>query len=65
MAKLIPAVICLFLVIPCQARIITVDNDGPADFNNIQAAINDSNNGDLVFVAKERYPWRRAKNESF
>jgi len=31
--------ICLLLVAPCFARTITVDDDGFADFNNIQAAI--------------------------
>ncbi len=33
-----------------QARIITVDDDGPADFNNIQAAIDDSTHGDVIVV---------------
>ncbi len=55
MTKLIPAVICLFLAIPCQARIITVDDDGPADFNNIQAAIDVSNNSDIILVADGIY----------
>jgi hypothetical protein len=41
----------LFLLVPCQARIITVDDDGPADFNSIQAAINDADNGNIVIVA--------------
>lgn len=36
-------------------RTITVDDDGPADFNNIQAAINDANNGDTVIVADGIY----------
>ncbi|MBW8040510.1 MAG: hypothetical protein FVQ85_10965 [Planctomycetes bacterium] len=36
-------------------RIIYVDNDGPADFNNIQAAINNSKNGDTIIVAEGRY----------
>ena len=36
-------------------RIITVDNDGPADFNNIQAAINDSNDGDTIIVCTGTY----------
>ena len=31
-----------------QARTITVDDDGPADFNNIQAAIDVASNGDTV-----------------
>jgi len=29
-----------------QARTITVDDDSPADFNNIQAAIDDAHNSD-------------------
>jgi hypothetical protein len=41
---------CLLLAIPCQARTITVDDDAPADFNNIQAAIDDANNGDVIEV---------------
>jgi len=45
----------LALVIPCQARTITVDDEGPADFNNIQAAIDDANDGDEVVVADGNY----------
>jgi len=40
---------------PCPKQIIYVDDDGPADFNNIQAAINDSNDGDTVVVADGIY----------
>jgi len=36
-------------------RTIYVDDDGPADFNNIQAAIDDSNDGDTILVADGRY----------
>lgn len=36
-------------------RTIYVDDDGPADFNTIQAAIDDSNNGDTVIVADGIY----------
>ena len=36
MKKLIFALSCLLLAIAAQARTITVDDDGPADFNNIQ-----------------------------
>ena len=32
------------------AKIITVDDDGPADFTTIQSAIDSANNGDTVFV---------------
>ena len=38
-----------------QGRIITVDDDGPADFSAIQAAIDDANDGDTVLIADGRY----------
>jgi hypothetical protein len=55
MNKVVPVFICLLFTIPCQARIITVDNDGPADFSNIQAAINDANHGDIIEVLPGTY----------
>ena len=55
MKKLIFIFACLFLAVPSQARIITVDDDGPADFNTIQAAIDDSNDGDIVKVQSGIY----------
>jgi hypothetical protein len=36
-------------------RTIYVDDDGPADFSNIQAAIDDSNDGDTIIVADGTY----------
>jgi hypothetical protein len=39
----------------CQGAIITVDMNGPADFNNIQAAINAANTGDTVVIAQGLY----------
>jgi len=45
----------ILVVIPSQARLITVGNDGPADFNNIQAAIDDANDGDEVIVSPSIY----------
>ncbi|GAH82429.1 unnamed protein product, partial [marine sediment metagenome] len=39
-----------WLHVVTEGRIITVDDDGPADFNNIQAAIEDANDGDVVEV---------------
>lgn len=40
---------------PCPKRIIYVDDDGPADFNNIQAAIDNANDGDTIIVEKGIY----------
>jgi len=44
----------LFLTVlftfPCYSAVITVDDDGPADFNNIQAAIDSALPGDVVEV---------------
>jgi len=50
MNKLLPFSICLLLAIACQAEIITVDDEGLADFNNIQAAINYSSDDDVIIV---------------
>ncbi|MBN2018919.1 MAG: right-handed parallel beta-helix repeat-containing protein [Sedimentisphaerales bacterium] len=55
MKKAVLSCIILFGSIPCHGRIITVDNDGPADFNTIQAAINDANDGDSVLVMPGLY----------
>ena len=37
------------------ARTIYVDDDSPADFDNIQAAIDDANNGDTILIAEGIY----------
>ena len=42
-------------IIPEPAMIYYVDDDGPADFNNIQEAINDSNDGDTIIVQPGLY----------
>ena len=57
--------IFLFLAAACNARIITVDDDGPADFNNIQAAIDDCNNGDVVIIAPGTYTGRGNRDIDF
>jgi len=55
----------LIAAIPCVARIITVDDDGPADFNNIQAAIDDATNGDTVEIQPGRYTGPGNRNIDF
>lgn len=47
--------IILFTALTSWARTITVDDDGFADFNNIQAAIDDAANGDSIIVANGAY----------
>jgi hypothetical protein len=65
MRKAFFAFALLVLVNPCFARTITVDDDGPADFNNIQAAINDANNGDTIIVQTGTYKGEGNKNIRF
>ena len=55
MKKLVVTLICLLPVFSSQARIITVDNNGPADFDNIQDAINSSELGDTIVVKHGTY----------
>ena len=47
--------IWVFLVVSCAGEIIIVDDDWPADFNNIQAAIDYSANGDVIYVLPGTY----------
>jgi len=55
MKKLIFAFTCLFLAVTCRARIITVDWYGSGDYLTIQAAIDDSNDGDIIIVRNGTY----------
>jgi len=55
MKYLILALTCLLLAVPCYAEIIIVDDDWPYDFNNIQAAIDYSANGDTIYVFPGTY----------
>jgi len=45
----------LAMVCTAAGRTIYVDDDGPADFNNIQAAVDDANYGDTILVAAGTY----------
>jgi len=49
---------CIFVLALCPAglaRIIYVDNDAPADFTTIQAAIDDANDGDTIIICPGTY----------
>ncbi len=47
--------ILLATVATGRARTITVDNSPPANFNSIQEAIDDANDGDVIIVAEGTY----------
>ncbi|MHC4640846.1 MAG: right-handed parallel beta-helix repeat-containing protein [Planctomycetota bacterium] len=51
----VTSIILMAFVSPALAKVIYVDANGPADFNNIQAAINDANDGDTIIVADGTY----------
>ena len=47
--------LCLTICVISQAGILNVDDDGPAVFDNIQDAINNSNSGDIIIVQPGTY----------
>lgn len=49
------ALSCMLFALPCSAEIIIVDDDWPYDFNNIQAAIDYSADGDTIYVFPGTY----------
>ena len=56
MKKVFPAIISLLLVVvSSQAVTITVDDNGPADYNDIQSAINAAVLGDIIIVSDGIY----------
>jgi len=55
----------LLAAIPCSAATITVDDDAPADFNNIQPALDAAKTGDVVLVADGVYKGASNRNLNF
>jgi len=55
MQKVYALWVCLLLVGISNAQVITVDDDGTADYTTIQAAIDASGNGDIVVVCPGTY----------
>ena len=56
MKKLVLVLISLFIsVVSSQASILTVDDDGTADCNNIQEAINAAVGGDIIIISDGIY----------
>ncbi|MHC4334276.1 MAG: outer membrane protein assembly factor BamB family protein, partial [Planctomycetota bacterium] len=45
----------LVMALPCAGEIIIVDDGGYGDFDNIQAAIDDSNDGDIIYILPGTY----------
>lgn len=54
-ASLLMSIFLVAMVYSADARTIYVDDVEPADFNNIQAAINDANVGDIIEVKPGTY----------
>lgn len=55
MDRLIAVLIASVLIVPCAAEVITVDQTGPADYQSIQEAINNSQDGDTILVKPGTY----------
>jgi parallel beta-helix repeat protein len=56
MRRLLSVLVFVILVaVPSQGRVLVVDDDGPADFRTIQAAIDDANDADVILVRPGRY----------
>jgi parallel beta-helix repeat protein len=50
-----PAITLIVQQEPVSLKISTVDDNGAADFSSIQAAVNASSSGDIIFVKRGRY----------
>ena len=55
MVRVVTFIMSCLLCVSCGARTIIVDNDHPADFNNIQTAIDSSSEGDIIEVQPGTY----------
>ena len=55
MRTLIPFIVVVGLTAPLQAATLTVDDDGPADYTTIGAAVQAAQPGDIVSVADGTY----------
>jgi hypothetical protein len=62
MMKYTAILMILCAVATCPAKVITVDDDGPADFAAIQQAINEALDGDVIVVKPGVYSQRLAFN---
>ncbi|UCD52896.1 MAG: right-handed parallel beta-helix repeat-containing protein, partial [Phycisphaerales bacterium] len=62
MVRFTPLVVWLMVCVPLHAAVITIDDDGPADFSTIQAALDAGVSGDTLIVADGVYvgPGNRA-----
>ncbi len=55
MRRVIVALLPVLLTVVCRAGVLVVDDDGPADFRTIQAAVDRAREGDKVVVRPGRY----------
>jgi predicted outer membrane repeat protein len=55
MRCILTAIWAMAVVTVCQARTIYVDANGTGDYPTIQAAVNDSNNGDMIILQPGTY----------
>jgi hypothetical protein len=55
MQRVIAFLLLVLLTVVCRAGVLVVDDDGPADFRSIQAAVERASEGDRVIVRPGRY----------
>ncbi len=64
-SKAILACVFLMATVPCQAAILSVGDDKPADFPNIQAAVDGAHPGDTILVQPGIYRGRGNRDIDF